>query len=318
MTRVIQKFQKNKNLDSLLQIKESRLQGRNSKLYQLDYGDYKWALKIYTSADNKDRKGRLHKELSLLEHASRSASTQSCPKVMEYSEKDSYVVMEWIEGVRPKTLTTDIEDKSISFIQAINEDRETKIAFMGNAKESLVDIKVFIDDIENRIRNLREALDNISEYMWAIEWIDEELIPAKLKEEKKADMQTKNWWWKESWDSIKIVSPSDMGIHNMIISEKQLWFVDFEYSGYDDLAKLVGDFIVQPNHQMTRERELEFIEKIKKAGITKSTGWYMRLKDIKKLLIIKWTLIIAGISNDKNINKNRLESAKEYFSSAQR
>lgn len=43
------------------------------------------------------------------------------------------------------------------------------------------------------------------------------------------------------------ISPSDFGFHNAILgTDGQLRFVDFEYAGWDDLAKMVCDFFCQP------------------------------------------------------------------------
>ena len=36
-----------------------------------------------------------------------------------------------------------------------------------------------------------------------------------------------------------ILSPSDFGFHNIIIKDKKCYFIDFEYSGFDDPHKLI-------------------------------------------------------------------------------
>ena len=41
----------------------------------------------------------------------------------------------------------------------------------------------------------------------------------------------------------KCLSPSDFGFHNVIVEkDKILRFIDFEYAGWDDPAKMVSDF----------------------------------------------------------------------------
>ena len=44
----------------------------------------------------------------------------------------------------------------------------------------------------------------------------------------------------------RILSPSDFGFHNTIVKpDGSFWFVDFEYAGWDDRAKLLGDLVHQ-------------------------------------------------------------------------
>src|SRR5262249_52713109 len=45
----------------------------------------------------------------------------------------------------------------------------------------------------------------------------------------------------------RCVSPSDFGFHNVLIrASRELCFLDFEYAGWDDPAKMTADFFYQP------------------------------------------------------------------------
>src|SRR5207244_11655608 len=45
----------------------------------------------------------------------------------------------------------------------------------------------------------------------------------------------------------RCLSPSDFGFHNALLADDgRLRFLDFEYAGWDDPAKLVCDFFCQP------------------------------------------------------------------------
>src|SRR4029077_9202981 len=46
-------------------------------------------------------------------------------------------------------------------------------------------------------------------------------------------------------DEAVILSPSDFGFHNALVDGGRVGFVDFEYAGRDDPAKLIGDFFNQ-------------------------------------------------------------------------
>jgi hypothetical protein len=51
----------------------------------------------------------------------------------------------------------------------------------------------------------------------------------------------------------RCLSPSDFGFHNAILApDDRLRFLDFEYAGWDDPAKLVCDFFCQPTLAVNR------------------------------------------------------------------
>lgn len=52
----------------------------------------------------------------------------------------------------------------------------------------------------------------------------------------------------------RVLSPSDFGFHNALLGrDGHLVFLDFEYAGWDDPAKLLGDFFCQPARPAPRE-----------------------------------------------------------------
>ena len=71
----------------------------------------------------------------------------------------------------------------------------------------------------------------------------------------------------------QIISPSDVGIHNMLINKSGLIsFIDFEYSGLDDIAKLACDMILQPNSLLSREQTELWLNKLKGIKLNTSKG----------------------------------------------
>lgn len=46
--------------------------------------------------------------------------------------------------------------------------------------------------------------------------------------------------------AARVISPSDFGLHNALLQDAKLYFIDFEYAGWDDPAKLIADFFCQP------------------------------------------------------------------------
>ena len=53
--------------------------------------------------------------------------------------------------------------------------------------------------------------------------------------------------------SSRIISPSDFGLQNMLVKNNNVRFLDFEYSGWDDPAKLICDFGCHPEIPVKNE-----------------------------------------------------------------
>ena len=47
-----------------------------------------------------------------------------------------------------------------------------------------------------------------------------------------------------------ILSPSDFGFHNILSHHNNLYYIDFEYAGWDDPYKLIADFILNPDYKI--------------------------------------------------------------------
>lgn len=82
------------------------------------------------------------------------------------------------------------------------------------------------------------------------------------------------------------VSPSDFGFHNaLVVDDGSFCFVDFEYAGVDDSAKLVCDFYCQPQLPAPLESWPDFLELL-------SPGARRRLSWMWQVTTLKWACII--------------------------
>ena len=113
-----------------------------------------------------------------------------------------------------------------------------------------------------------------------------------------------------------IISPSDVGLHNTIRKQAELSFIDFEYSGLDNIAKLMVDWIVHPEFCFDRELEKNFIEGIDRELEFTDESWITQYLSIKKLSILKWCLIInkQGFRSKQiqNLEQSVLKAMKYY------
>lgn len=91
-----------------------------------------------------------------------------------------------------------------------------------------------------------------------------------------------------------IASPSDFGFHNALAdADGALRFIDFEYAGRDDPAKLAGDFFAVPAIPTPSETFEMFIGALSD-GLSLSPGFAPRARMLRDAYRIKWTCIILN------------------------
>ena len=89
------------------------------------------------------------------------------------------------------------------------------------------------------------------------------------------------------------VSPSDFGFHNALEDAGALFFVDFEYAGQDDAAKLVCDFFCQPELPVPEAHRARFLSRVAD-GLGLDEAGRARCLLLLDAYRIKWTCIVMN------------------------
>jgi hypothetical protein len=95
------------------------------------------------------------------------------------------------------------------------------------------------------------------------------------------------------------VSPSDFGFHNAIRTPTCMKFIDFEFAGWDDPAKAVSDFALQPRVP-TYSQSLQLLSAVprRQAALVEQ-----RCAALGPLLRLKWACIIAAVLNPEKLRQ---------------
>jgi hypothetical protein len=93
----------------------------------------------------------------------------------------------------------------------------------------------------------------------------------------------------------RTLSPSDFGFHNALRRpDGSLVFIDFEYFGWDDPAKTVADFLLQPAVPVPERLRSQACRQLCGVyGPTADLG--RRLPPVYALLSVKWCLIVLNV-----------------------
>ena len=138
---------------------------------------------------------------------------------------------------------------------------------------------------ENTLNEIKRLMCRTSESN-LIELMDKLKNKAQTEYNKLSALKDKSWWKEKEF----IVSPSDIGIQNCLRSSNNLVFIDFEYAGLDDMAKLINDLVHQPNHEFNEIEENIIINEILRRNIC-GDSWKQRYDDLREIIKIRWEII---------------------------
>jgi hypothetical protein len=223
--------------------------GGNNRVFIVTAGERRFIAKWYFSHAS-DRRDRLHAEFTFLRYAER-AGIQNVPRPISCDLERRLAIYEYIDGAPIGVVSQPDVDAAVRFFLALNESGCRHLATqLPDASEACFSIRDQFTLIDSRIERLRAG------------------IPATAGVD--ADAQTFARDVQTTWDRLKAhitakaptlgisvenalpadqrcISPSDFGFHNALRRPSgEVCFLDFEYAGWDDPAKLVGDFLSHP------------------------------------------------------------------------
>lgn len=240
--------------------------GRNNRVYRLEAKDQVFLLKKYFESQY-DSRDRLGHEWALLDYLWAFGCRYAARPIL--ADRESYVtLMEFISGERITLgeVTANHIDHAIRFFEDLNRYRfETLGKNLPKASEACFSVPEHLSVAQSRVDRLTQ-IHSISDIDREAEtFVQVELIPL----------------WREIRDRIEdairrseisgdplpkeeqCISPSDFGIHNALqMANGGIRFVDFEYAGWDDPAKLMADFANQPDMMLDRALSRRFSDAV--------------------------------------------------------
>jgi hypothetical protein len=271
--------------------------GRNNRAFKLKCDVHEFFLKayFYSSADPRDR---LNHEFSFTTFAW-SNGIHSVPEPLVKLPNQRLALYEFIAGkianYRPTT-TNDIR-QATDFILSVNHYRANDSAEkLPPASEACFSMNDHIKNTAIRVNRLAqiEMADDYDEM--AKQQIDQRLLPLWDEVMKNIEAQRKKNLFIDKTLSAdqRWISPSDFGFHNAIEEDDgRLRFVDFEYAGWDDPAKLLCDFANQPDRILERPLSSDFIQAVTATDVDPEFLRY-RYFLLEPLYQIKWACIILN------------------------
>lgn len=307
----------NKNLSSLLaeaNIKEEGIElvpitfGGNNKTFKVCIGKKTYIFKEYFKHEN-DTRDRLLSEYSFLKYAKIAAPSWT-PEPISWNKEKSCALYEFIEGVNytPESVGREQVMEAAQFFVELNaSDSRSFSNKLPLASESCFSIISHINLVNRRLEMLYQVLANSKEDKEALAFFENLKIRAEnvikgitiKSQELNIDMA------EDLTPSERCVSPSDFGFHNAIKSlDGTAKFIDFEYAGWDDPAKMVGDFFAQLAVPISNKYFDEFANKCMAPFLYKDK-LIKRSYLLSPLYKIKWCCIALNVLLPVNLARRK-------------
>ncbi len=274
--------------------------GVNSEAFRvLSSGKSEYLAKRYISRKGDDRDS-LVTEFSALSFLW-SNDIRNVPKPLLACERQRIALYKFIDGAKimPGEITLDDVYEAANFAGRLHSLTVSKSArTQPVAREACFSIQAYIDCIEGRLDRLRRIADKRAEFRPLGAYLDDEILPffeaLKISTMQKADRLGVDVD-EMLQDNDRTLSASDFGFHNAIKTEDaRLFFIDFEYYGWDDPAKMIADFYLQPSVQVPIEFRMPFFKKVR-GNYHEDAGLEKRLSIIYPILGFKWCLIMLNV-----------------------
>ncbi|MFA5166915.1 MAG: aminoglycoside phosphotransferase family protein [Candidatus Omnitrophota bacterium] len=286
----------------------------NNRLYLVDSGSERFVAKHYFTHPE-DKRDRLHAEFSFLSFANKNRIGH-LPRPIARDDKNNLAIYSFVKGIQPSgsDVTGAAVKAALDFLTELNRHRDAAEDDLPFAAESCFSIHSHIQLVENRVKRLSAIKD-----AHARKFVEKNLVPAwkKIKGEMITEAsRTGTRMEEELLPDERIISPSDFGFHNSVIGDDgRFYFFDFEYAGWDDPAKTVGDFFSHLALPVPVENLGMFARGV--AGLTSDPSkTLLRIGLLLRLYRIKWCCIalnhfVSMDSERRRFAENDVEKTKE-------
>lgn len=300
---------------------ESIKSGRNSKVWKLVSKRGMMILKEYFQPSGTAR-NRLQTEWGFLVQLNHYG-IEGVAKPIACDQNLGLALYSFIEGDEVHHIQTTDIIKAAEFICRINTQAIRRLYpnEFSVAADACFCVGEYISLVKRRLERLGGLSGGDQIIQEAEAFVAQALFPAFRSVERSVLKVYKT----SDEASEPILSPSDFGFHNSMRCGDDLYFVDFEYAGWDSPVKLICDFICQPQKPVSTVQATQFED-----TLFCYFNWPKRVKDQVACLLplhrIKWCCIMlnefipiglerrlhAGMER-QGLLESQLNKAKTYF-----
>ena len=271
--------------------------GRNNQVYKVEFDDRPpLILKAYFT-DDRDQRDRLGAEWAFLSLAeSRRIATTPRPIARDLGRKCALLSFTSGRKLAAEEVAWDHVAQATDFIIALNAGAPMASTF-APASEACFSLAQHVATIDRRVLRLQNHQPDGPSAADFARFVTRDLTPSwnAIRSELSSDFARAGWnldvelALDQQW-----ISPSDFGFHNALCdADGRLGFLDFEYAGRDDPAKLICDFFCQPDIPVPGQFLSPMLSRLRAAGVC-DAALPLRVTSLMKAYRIKWICILLN------------------------
>jgi Ser/Thr protein kinase RdoA (MazF antagonist) len=271
--------------------------GKNNRVFRLDTADGPLILKSYFRHAH-DPRDRLGAEWGFLTYAW-ARGVRCIPEPLAADREAGLGLYTFASGdKRPAdAITADHVRAAADFVAAVNADRRAGGQALEPGSEACFSVADHLARVDRRVDRLA-TLDPDAPHTDAARTLVTERLTPRWQAVKARILETCAAQGLDPDSRLPeadvIVSPSDFGFHNALwLDGRGLVFLDFEYAGRDDPAKLAGDFFACPEFPTPPQHFDLFADTLcDRLGLSAATRARMGL--LRNAYRIKWACIVLN------------------------
>ena len=270
--------------------------GRNSRVYQVTcQGSERYIAKVYPAAGPGQR-DRLETEFGCLSFLWGNG-LRCIPKPIAADREAGKAIYEYIEGLNLISSEISASDagQAVAFLLRLKDLRSAEgAADIGPAAEACFSIQEILDNINQRLDRLLSLDETGPQYQDLGRFLETQLQPTLADVRHRAERELGKAISLEISREERTLSPSDFGFHNALRRPNgELVFLDFEYFGWDDPAKMISDFLLHPAMEISSSLRATFLTGVLE-GFEDYPTLENRVRVVFPLFALKWCLIFLN------------------------
>ncbi|WP_052507149.1 aminoglycoside phosphotransferase family protein [Desulfonatronovibrio magnus] len=283
--------------------------GRNSQVFRLNLSDGQTVIAKHYFRHPGDPRDRMSVEVKALQLL-HGHGIRAVPMILAVDEENSVAILEHISGTRVSLATLDDAEQAVQFLGSLKKIADSvQYDLADPASEAFFSPDGLMDNVRFRLTRLSNAPNESSVVGRMHAFLHEQLAPALDQAEnhcrERLDFEEK------LPRSRQTLSPSDFGFHNALRgADNRLWFLDFEYFGWDDPAKTLCDMDLHPHPLMDLEPKVrERLLKKSLQGLQPGKWLYDRSIALYPIFVVKWCCILLNEFIPADLERRRFSNA---------
>jgi len=281
--------------------------GGNSRVYRVDVMGGSFAAKFYfqRTADGRDRLDAEFGSLRFLW----DNGIRCIPQPLVADRERQIAIYQYLPGSEiPAEHVIDANiDQLTDFLASL---RALAVipdaALLPLAAEASFSVAGIVDNIRTRFGLLQGVNGEKLIYQDLTQFLHDEFAPALARWESAARIVLGQAAHSADLPlAARTLSPSDFGFHNALLGDDgRLSFLDFEYFGWDDPAKMISDFLWHPRSTMADALKDRYVNRLMET-FSDLDGLGLRLQAVLPLFGLKWCMILLNEFRPEKLARRR-------------